>query len=129
MGRADMHFAACAIAVALLAGAGGAVAAADTGDSAGSESTNNSEAASGTDQFADHTDATTYAGGANANPATLPKTRPAARKAANRSLSMTIPAPTTVPAAGPLTGRRRCFPKLRLPSTSPPSPKRCPRLP
>ena len=69
MGRADMHFAACAIAVALLAGAGGAVAAADTGDSAGSESTNNSNAASGTDQSADHTHASTYAGGANANTA------------------------------------------------------------
>jgi len=64
-----MHFAACAIAVALLAGAGGAVAAADTGDSAGSESTNNSDSASGTDQSADHTDASTYAGGANANTA------------------------------------------------------------
>jgi hypothetical protein len=69
MGRADMHFAACAIAVALLAGAGGAVAAADTGDSAGSESTNNSDSASGTDPSADHTDASTYAGGANANTA------------------------------------------------------------
>jgi hypothetical protein len=69
MGRADMHFAACAIAVALLAGAGGAVAAADPGDSAGSESTNNSDSASGTDQSADHTDASTYAGGANANTA------------------------------------------------------------
>jgi hypothetical protein len=69
MGRADMHFAACAIAVALLAGAGGAVAAADPGDSAGSESTNNSDSASGTDQFADHTDAGTSAGGANANTA------------------------------------------------------------
>ena len=69
MGRADMHFAACAIAVALLAGAGGAVAAADTGDSAGSESTNNSDSASGTNQSADHTDASTYAGGANANTA------------------------------------------------------------
>jgi hypothetical protein len=69
MGRADMHFAACAIAVALLAGAGGAVAAADTGDSAGSESTNNSDSASGTDQSADHTDASTNAGGANANTA------------------------------------------------------------
>jgi hypothetical protein len=57
-----MHFAACAIAVALLAGAGGAVAAADTGDSAVSESTNNSDSASGTDQSAD-------AGGANANTA------------------------------------------------------------
>jgi hypothetical protein len=64
-----MHFAACAIAVALLAGAGGAVAAADTGDSAGSESTNNSDSASGTDQSADHTDASTHAGGANANTA------------------------------------------------------------
>jgi hypothetical protein len=64
-----MHFAACAIAVALLAGAGGAVAAADTGDSAGSESTNNSDSASGTDQSADHADASTYAGGANANTA------------------------------------------------------------
>jgi hypothetical protein len=64
-----MHFAACAIAVALLAGAGGAVAAADPGDSAGSESTNNSDSASGTDQFADHTDAGTSAGGANANTA------------------------------------------------------------
>jgi hypothetical protein len=69
MGRADMHFAACAIAVALLAGAGGAVAAADAGDPAGSESTNNSDSASGTDQSADHTDASTYAGGANANTA------------------------------------------------------------
>lgn len=69
MGRADMHFAACAIAVALLAAAGGAVAAADTGDSAGSESTNNSDSASGTDQSADHTDASTYASGANANTA------------------------------------------------------------
>ncbi len=69
MGRADMHFAACAIAVALLAGAGGAVAAADTGDSAGSESTNNSDSASGTDQSADHADASTYASGANANTA------------------------------------------------------------
>ncbi|MDT5327791.1 MAG: hypothetical protein QOF25_4943, partial [Mycobacterium sp.] len=59
MGRADMHFAACAIAVALLAGAGGAVAAADTGDSAVSESTTNSDSASGTDQSA----------GANANTA------------------------------------------------------------
>jgi hypothetical protein len=69
MGRADMHFAACAIAVALLAGAGGAVAAADTGDSAASESTNNSDSASGTDQSADHTDASTYSGGANAKTA------------------------------------------------------------
>jgi hypothetical protein len=60
-----MRFAACAIAVALLAGAGGAVAAADTGDSAGSESTNNSDSASGTDQSADHTNA----GGATANTA------------------------------------------------------------
>jgi hypothetical protein len=69
MGRADLHFVAYAIAVALLAGAGGAVAAADTGDSAGSESTNNSDSASGTDQAADHTDASTYASGANANTA------------------------------------------------------------
>jgi hypothetical protein len=69
MGRADVHFAACAIAVALLAGAGGAVAAADPGDPAGSESTNNSDSASGTGQSADHADASTYAGGANANTA------------------------------------------------------------
>jgi hypothetical protein len=69
MGRADMHFAACAIAVALLAGAGGALAAADPGDSAGSGSTNNSDSASGTDQSADHTDASTSASGASANTA------------------------------------------------------------
>jgi hypothetical protein len=69
MGRAGMHFAACAIAVALLAAAGGAVAAADAGDSAGSESTANSDSASGTDQSADHTDTSTNASGANANTA------------------------------------------------------------
>ena len=69
MGRADMHLGACAIAVALLAGASSAVAAADTGDSAGSGSTNSSDSANGTGQSADHTDATTYSGGANANTA------------------------------------------------------------
>jgi hypothetical protein len=69
MGRADMHLGACAIAVALLAGASSAVAAADTGDSAGSGSTNSSDSASGTGQSADHTDASTYSGGANANTA------------------------------------------------------------
>ena len=70
MGRADMHLAACAIAVALLAGANSAVAAAETGESAVSESTHNSDSASGTtNQSADHTDASTYSGGANANTA------------------------------------------------------------
>jgi hypothetical protein len=69
MGRAHMHFAACAIAVALLAGAGSAVSAADTGDSAGSGSTNSSDSASGTGESAGHTDASTYSGGANANTA------------------------------------------------------------
>jgi hypothetical protein len=69
MGRADMHLAACAITVALFAGASSAVAAAETGDSAGSESTNSSDSASGTGQSADHTDANTYSGGADANTA------------------------------------------------------------
>ena len=69
MGRADMHLAVCAIAAALLAGANSAVAAADTGDSTGSGSTNSSDSANGTGQSADHTDASTYSGGANANTA------------------------------------------------------------
>ena len=70
MGRADMHLAACAIAVALLAGASSAVAAAETGESAVSESTHTSDSASGTtNQAGDHTDASTYSGGANANTA------------------------------------------------------------
>jgi hypothetical protein len=69
MGRAGMHLAECAIAGAMLAGASSAVAAADTGDSAGSGSTNSSDSASGTGQSADHNGASTYSGGANANPA------------------------------------------------------------
>jgi hypothetical protein len=56
MGRADVPLAACAIAVVLLAGASGAVAAADGPDSAGTESTNSSDSGSGADQ----TDANTY---------------------------------------------------------------------
>jgi hypothetical protein len=69
MGRVDTHLAACAIAVAVLTGASSAVSAADTGDSAGSGSTNSSDSASGTGESADHTDASTYSGGANANAA------------------------------------------------------------
>jgi hypothetical protein len=69
MGRLDMHLAACAIAVALLTAASSAVSAADTDDSAGSGSTNSSDSASGTDKSADHTDASTYSGGANADTA------------------------------------------------------------
>ena len=69
MGRADIHLAVCAIAVALLAGASSAVAAADTTDSAGSGSTKSSDSASGTGQPVDHTDVSTYSGGANANTA------------------------------------------------------------
>jgi hypothetical protein len=69
MGRADMHLAVCAIAAALLAGVSSAVAAADTGDSAASGSTNSSDSANGTGQSGDHTDASTYSGGANANTA------------------------------------------------------------
>jgi hypothetical protein len=72
MGRVDTHLAACAIAVALLTGASSAVSAADTGDSAGSGSTNSSDSASGTGESADHTDASTYSGGANSNTAADP---------------------------------------------------------
>jgi hypothetical protein len=63
MSRADVLLATCAMAGALLAGASGAVAAADTGDPAASESTKVSDSASGGDQSpdqADHADPHTY---------------------------------------------------------------------
>lgn len=63
MGRADVLLAVCATACALLAGAGGAVAVADAGDSATSESTSVGDSDSGGDQSAgdaDHTDAHPY---------------------------------------------------------------------
>ena len=53
MSRADKPLAACAIALVLLAGASGAVAAADAGDPAASESTDVGDSESGGDQSAD----------------------------------------------------------------------------
>jgi hypothetical protein len=73
MGRAEVLLAACAIAVALLAGATGAVASADPGDSAASESTSGSSSDAGTeksaersvDQPTDDSVPDTYASGQN----------------------------------------------------------------
>jgi hypothetical protein len=64
MGRADKPLTACAIALVLLAGASGAVAAADPDDPATSESTSVGDSGSGGDQSADqadHTDPHPYA--------------------------------------------------------------------
>jgi hypothetical protein len=69
MGRAGIHLAGCMIGVALLAGASGAVAAADTGDSGVGETANSSDSQSGADQSADPTGASTYGSGENADTA------------------------------------------------------------
>jgi hypothetical protein len=65
MGRAQMLLAACAITMALLAGATTAVASADTGDSPASESTTDTASAAGPDKTAENTVADTYSGDAD----------------------------------------------------------------
>ncbi|HET6733366.1 hypothetical protein [Mycobacterium sp.] len=65
MGRAEMLLAACAITMALLAGATTAVASADTGDSPASDSTSDTASDVGPDKTAENTVADTYSGDAD----------------------------------------------------------------
>lgn len=68
MGRADKLLTACAIALTLLAGVSGAIAAADPGDPAASDGTSVGDSGSGGDQSAekaDHTDPHPYASADN----------------------------------------------------------------
>jgi hypothetical protein len=65
MGRAEVLLAACAITMALLAGASTAVASADTGDSPAAESTNDTASDVGADKPGDNTVASTYSGDAD----------------------------------------------------------------
>ena len=141
MGRADKLLTACAIALTLLAGVSGAIAAADPGDPAASEGTSVGDSGSGGDQSAekaDHTDPHPYASADNdptdgTQSGDVGRTTPAERKSPAMSKTAKRTPPNAIRAAitiatRPSTEYRFIFPKRRLSSTSARSQSSCPRL-